>query len=232
MTTDTTSNTSMVKANQGVFSDPLFQILSSQQGSNFLSPASQQPIIPSNEELNALALISKFDNDDVIKDVAKKDLAFVRSAARLLNKDAFLRQQMGGSGFRSVLRLSGMMKLQFNDIMMKLRMAKMVPMMLEDLGFNTAESIAYVTGTGGDLLRGTTKESITGLTKAVAKQAIIDKEDPVSNIGKALKKSFFSDDTMAQNLALGPRTALANAFAGSVEDGNAGLAYAASQFLF
>lgn len=204
-------------SNQGVLGDPIFQVLSSNAGSNFLSPASGQPVIPSNEELNALALLSKFDEDGIIRDVAKKDLAFVRAASRLLAKDPFLRQQLGGAGFRSVLRLSGMMKLQFNDWIMKLRTAKMLPMMLEDLGFNSVESIALITGTGGDVLKSSMNDTVVGLTKSAARSAVESSTDPLQAVGKSIHTAF-SGDNNYNSLLAGPRTGITSYFTSQVDD--------------
>lgn len=205
----------MSASGAGIQSDPLFQVLSTPSGgANFISPASGQPIVPSNEELSALALLLKFDDKDgeMIKNVAKRDLAFVRAGIRLLDKDPFLRQQLGGGGFRNALLLSGMMKQQFNDMIIKLRTVKMLPSMLQDLGFTSAESIAMITGTGGQAYGGMSNSAVEGLRRQVERNAIKAGQDPHAAWKQALVNTKIKG---YGNLALGPKTALQNVFAGT-----------------
>ena len=203
---------SQAQGSGGVQSDPTFQgLMNPIVAGALLSPAAGQPIVPSNEELQALVLLSKFDDDNIIRSLARKDLAFVRGAARLLETDPYLRQQLGGAGFRSVLKLSGLMKSQFNDEMLKARTQRMMPMLLDDLGFNNSEVNHMIKGVPDSRARHF-GFGITGLANEAARAGARAGQDPAEYaqrfLGRVSAATGNSDGAAA---ALGPRSGMLTA---------------------
>lgn len=168
------------QVSQGVAGSPAFNMLSNNAvGSALLNPGRGVSALPTNEALNSLHLMGQFDDEKIFKRIAQRDMAFVKSAAKLLERDPWLRQQMGGASFENTLALSGMIKTQFGEWLMKARTMRVIPQILDDLGFSNAEAQSFITGSG--VQRTMRAPSVAGL--------FIDKKGNVDEVIAELKKN-------------------------------------------
>jgi hypothetical protein len=199
-------------SNKSIESDSTFQALMN-NGKSFLSPASAQPIIPSNEELNAASLLLNFDEDGSFKDLANQDLAFLRTAAKLIRQDPYVRHQMGGGGFQNALRLAGLIKNEHDEIVMKMRVFRLMPQLWQNLGMTSKEVMGMIFGNFSDDPNGfRANRNVNKVLDDLGGKGLLGQSSNTDNLNANLGLEIDSDGAVAgtsnEIWGLGPQTLL------------------------